>query len=47
MMENGLEICTCKRVKCERYGKCAECMEHHKTKKHNEPYCKRKKQKKR
>lgn len=39
------EHCPCKRVKCERHGKCAECMEHHRTKKHP-PACKRSKAKK-
>ena len=25
--------CTCKRIKCERYGNCDECREHHNNKK--------------
>lgn len=25
--------CTCKRTKCERYGNCDACREHHKNKK--------------
>lgn len=40
LLENGTDTCTCKRIKCERHGKCAECMEHHEKKKHP-PYCKR------
>jgi hypothetical protein len=36
------ENCPCVRKKCERYGKCNECIAHHKThKKYPEPYCKR------
>ncbi|MDP4177168.1 MAG: hypothetical protein Q8900_02355 [Bacillota bacterium] len=42
MLENGLEKCSCKKKKCERHGKCTECIEFHKTNKY-EPYCKRKK----
>lgn len=42
MLENGLEVCSCKKKSCARYGKCAECIEYHKTHKY-EPYCKRKK----
>lgn len=45
ILESGSEECPCKRVKCERRGKCAECLEHHKTMK-NPPYCKREKRKK-
>ena len=46
MLENGLEECNCKRKKCERHGKCQECMNHHQTKKHpSPPYCKRLEQK--
>lgn len=46
MLENGLEECNCKRNKCERHGKCLECMKHHQTKKHPSlPYCKRLEQK--
>lgn len=40
MLENGLDVCTCKRVRCERHGKCAKCIEHHNMKK-SPPYCKR------
>jgi hypothetical protein len=42
MLENGLEECTCKKKSCKRHGKCAECIEFHKTNRY-EPYCKRKK----
>lgn len=45
LLENGTEICNCVRTKCERHGKCAECLEHHKGKK-QPPYCKRVKVKK-
>lgn len=31
--------CPCKRIKCERYGKCEECREHHRLKKKSSPYC--------
>lgn len=42
MLENGLETCTCKR-KCERHGKCSECIAYHKTnRRYTVPYCKRK-----
>lgn len=40
LLENGMETCNCPRSRCERHGKCAECMEHHKNEKHP-PYCKR------
>jgi len=44
MLENGKEICDCKKIKCERHGKCKECIEYHKN--HKRPvYCKRKKRK--
>ncbi len=42
MLENGLEKCTCKRTKCERHGKCAECIAHHKNSRYP-PQCKREK----
>lgn len=43
MLENGSEGCSCKKKKCERYGKCSECIAYHKTnKRYTEPYCKRK-----
>ncbi|HAB61641.1 MAG TPA: hypothetical protein DCE48_13275 [Lachnospiraceae bacterium] len=39
--------CPCKRTKCERHGKCEECIEHHKKKESKyEPYCMRKSKKK-
>lgn len=45
MLENGLEKCNCKRVKCERFGNCEACIEHHKThKRYKLPYCTRKKE---
>ena len=41
MLENGSNICNCKRKKCERHGKCSECIEHHKGYKRLPlPYCK-------
>lgn len=43
MLENGSEACTCKKKKCERYGKCGECIAYHKTnKRYTVPYCKQK-----
>ena len=30
--------CPCKRIKCERHGKCEECHNHHAIKK-SPPYC--------
>lgn len=42
MLENGAESCSCKRVQCERHGNCEACMEHHRTNKRYDPYCKRK-----
>jgi hypothetical protein len=45
ILENGLDTCTCKRVNCERHGKCEACIEHHKTKRY-EPFCKRKRKEK-
>jgi hypothetical protein len=43
MLENGSEKCSCVRKKCERFGDCAACIEHHKThKRYKLPYCKRK-----
>lgn len=46
MLENGLEICSCKRTKCPRHGKCDECIEYHKENKRYPPQCKRKTNKK-
>lgn len=45
MLENGLEVCNCKKKNCVRHGKCAECLEHHRTNKRYPPYCKRDKDK--
>ena len=43
MLENGLETCNCKKKKCERFGKCFECIAYHKENSHHAlPYCKRK-----
>lgn len=28
-MKNDLIRCPCKRIKCERYGNCAACKQHH------------------
>lgn len=42
MLENGLEKCNCKKTKCERFGNCEACIEHHKThKRYPLPYCTR------
>lgn len=40
MLENGLEVCPCKRKNCVRHSNCKECIEHHNSKKYV-PYCKR------
>ena len=32
-MEKNNINCPCKRIKCERYGNCDECREHHNNKK--------------
>ena len=46
LLVNGLEKCSCVRVRCERYGKCEECINHHKThKRYPLPYCTRKAEK--
>ena len=43
MLESGTDQCPCVRKKCERFGKCEECIAHHKThKKYPLPYCTRK-----
>lgn len=43
MFEDGLKKCTCKKKKCERYGKCEECIAYHKENVNRGlPYCKRK-----
>lgn len=42
MVENGSDKCSCKRTKCERFGKCNECIDHHRQyKRYPLPYCKR------
>jgi hypothetical protein len=43
MLENGLDKCSCVVKRCVRYGDCARCIEHHRTKskKYPLPYCKR------
>lgn len=42
MLENGSEICSCKKTKCVRHGHCKECMEYH-AEKNSLPRCKREK----
>lgn len=39
MFENGLDKCTCTRLKCKRYGNCQACIEFH-IKKGIPPMCK-------
>lgn len=48
MLENGLDYCTCKRKDCERFGKCAACIEYHTTKsrRYPQPYCQRERKEK-
>lgn len=29
MLENGCEVCNCKKTNCIRHGKCKECIEYH------------------
>ncbi len=42
MLENGSEICNCKKTKCARHGKCKECIEYHNQSRSLPlPYCKR------
>jgi len=43
ILENGLEQCNCKKKKCERHGRCKECIEHHTNNSKYLPYCKRSK----
>ena len=40
--ENGLVECNCRKKKCERHGKCKECIEYHTKNPKYLPYCKRK-----
>lgn len=43
MLKEGIEKCPCVRKRCERYGDCERCIEHHKDhKKYPGPYCERK-----
>ena len=47
MLKNGKEKCTCKWTKCKRYGKCEECIRHHrKSEKYPVPFCMRKRKSK-
>ncbi|WP_312106135.1 hypothetical protein [Lachnoclostridium sp.] len=42
-MKKEVMKCICKRTKCERHGKCEECITHHnENKKSGLPYCQRK-----
>lgn len=41
LLANGLEYCTCPKVKCKRYGNCGECAAYHKANKKFDPYCMR------
>ncbi len=41
-LENGLLSCNCPKKKCVRHGRCAECIEHHKSSR-RPPYCKKEK----
>lgn len=45
MSEEKIKKCSCKRIHCERHGKCEECIEHHSSGKerYKIPYCKRRK----
>lgn len=45
-MEEPKVDCPCKRKKCEFFGLCEECREHHRTVKKTLPYCERLKEKK-
>lgn len=40
MLENGRTTCSCKNTKCQRFGKCIECIKHHKDHNNKLPYCK-------
>lgn len=43
MLENGLDICTCRKKKCERHGDCKACIAYHQENRyHALPFCKRK-----
>ncbi|EGD46156.1 hypothetical protein Cpap_0450 [Ruminiclostridium papyrosolvens DSM 2782] len=41
MLENGSEVCSCKKIKCIRHGRCQECIAYHNGK-NSLPRCKRK-----
>lgn len=41
VLKNGLQECNCKKKKCERHGKCNECIEYHTNNSKYLPYCKR------
>lgn len=41
VLENGLGECNCKKKKCERHGKCKECLEYHTSNPKYIAYCKR------
>ena len=38
LLLNGKDVCTCPKTRCERWGRCAECVAHHGKK---APRCKR------
>ncbi len=40
MSHKSDNACVCPKIKCERHGKCSECIEHHKTSKYK-VYCRR------
>ena len=42
MLENGEDVCSCKKTKCVRHGNCKACLDYHRQlKKLPLPYCKR------
>ena len=44
LLKNGRTTCNCKKKKCERHGRCADCIEHHKNHpRYKAPYCQQKK----
>jgi len=43
ILGNTLVECNCKKKKCERHGKCNECIEYHTKNPKYVPYCQRKK----
>lgn len=47
MLENGSDVCNCKKKKCVRHGICTECMNYHNNSARlSLPYCKRPKKSK-